>query len=437
MKWQFNAARCESPVPGRMPVTMGDLFSDNIDDQTAYKDAMILRDVRALVDTGQRESPVLDYKKDVSDKDNWPEAVAAFANTFGGLIIFGVEAKGDQPAALTGFDPRGVEIKTKLTSTLLSRIQPRPQISIRVVALDTDPAREVVVLRVSEGFRPPYMHSKDGHHHIYIRVGAQKVEADYLQLSALIEKRQNSDGSEVLDTDDLIGTKSQLAVTEPGSKLVSRNWYRFVLVPGDQRASRRLTVEVERQFGTCIDHLLGQTPQDTPVMRSQTTTYFQRGTGTGLERRFALTGKGALGFATHACIKTNDGPFFIPFQFCRDLADFAVLVAMYYEKAQYYGDGNLIITLKMGEKAGLFNGTPTPASLLPGSGLFDPPLEFIQTDDYTTQIRLGLQSLSGDRLQDYIEAVVNDIARAAGRVLSSGFRQATLPMVEDAVKRCR
>jgi hypothetical protein len=91
----------------------------------------------------------------------------------------------------------------------------------------------------------------------------------------------------------------------------------------------------------------------------------------------------------------------------------------------------------MGEKAGLFNGTPTPASLLPGSGLFDPPLEFIQTDDYTTQIRLGLQSLSGDRLQDYIEAVVNDIARAAGRVLSSGFRQATLPMVEDAVKRCR
>src|SRR5713226_2510273 len=115
---------------------MGDLYSDDIEDQAEYPDEEILKDVRALINTGQREGPILDYKKDVSDKDNWAEAAAAFANTFGGLIIFGVEGKLDQPRRLTGFDFKNVEMKTKLMSTLLSRIQPRPAFQIRVVTHD-------------------------------------------------------------------------------------------------------------------------------------------------------------------------------------------------------------------------------------------------------------------------------------------------------------
>ena len=134
---------------------MGDLYSDDIQDERAYPAEAILRDVRAFINAGLREGPMLDYKKDVSDKDNWAEGAAAFANTFGGLIIFGVEGKEDQPRRLTGFDPRGVEIKTKLTSTLLSRIQPRPDFRVRVVTYDKDHAKEVAVLRVSEGSSYP------------------------------------------------------------------------------------------------------------------------------------------------------------------------------------------------------------------------------------------------------------------------------------------
>src|SRR5215469_11734440 len=103
---------------------MSDLFLDDIEDEKAHPDAVILRDIRALMATGQREGPMLDYKLDISDKDNWPEAVVSFANTFGGLLIFGADAKGDQPYELKGFDPRGVETKTKLVSILLSHVQP-------------------------------------------------------------------------------------------------------------------------------------------------------------------------------------------------------------------------------------------------------------------------------------------------------------------------
>jgi hypothetical protein len=63
---------------------MGDLYFDDIEDRS-YTDQMILADVDALVKSGQREGTVIDYKSDVYDQDNWPQTVAAFANSFGGL----------------------------------------------------------------------------------------------------------------------------------------------------------------------------------------------------------------------------------------------------------------------------------------------------------------------------------------------------------------
>jgi predicted HTH transcriptional regulator len=142
---------------------MGDLYFDDIENRS-YSDEMILADVEALVKAGQREGTVIDYKSDVSDQDNWPKTAAAFANSFGGLIVFGVEGKNDQPRRVTGFDSKGVEIKTKLVSMVIDRIQPRPDFSVRVVTFDKDRTREVALLRVTEGRNPPYMHSKDQEH---------------------------------------------------------------------------------------------------------------------------------------------------------------------------------------------------------------------------------------------------------------------------------
>jgi Putative DNA-binding domain len=417
---------------------MGDLYFDDIQDEKAYPDETILRDVRALINAGQRESFVLDYKKDVSDKDNWPEAVVAFANTFGGLIIFGVVAKGDKPHTLTGFDPHGVEIKTRLVSTLLSRIQPRPDLQVRVVTLDTDPIKEVAILRISEGSQPPYMHSKGDEHRVYIRVGAQKAEADYLQLSALLEKRGKTESPAASFLTSLSGSQSQLYIREPLDPNVrSRNWYNFILAPDDNRAARRLTIEVERQFAQCIEHLYGQPHPSKLVIRTQAATYFRRGTGTGSEQRFAVTANGSLGFATLACIRTNDGPFFLPLSFCRDLIDFLILAASFYEKSYYYGGNLLEVSLQILDRAQLYSGVPTRNRPNQGSGLFDPPLESIQVaeDVPPTQIRVSLHPLTTERLRGYLEAVMNELARYAGSVLSTSFAASTQPLVEDGWNR--
>jgi hypothetical protein len=65
---------------------MGDLYFDDIEDRFCT-DEMILSEVEALVKSGQREETVIDYKSDVSEQNNRPQTVAAFANSFGGLCF--------------------------------------------------------------------------------------------------------------------------------------------------------------------------------------------------------------------------------------------------------------------------------------------------------------------------------------------------------------
>ncbi len=291
---------------------MRDLYFDDIENK-AYSDAMILEDLRALIKAGQREGALLDYKSDLSPKDNWPATVGAFANTFGGLIVFGVEGKNDQPRRLTGFDPKGVEVKTKLTSMVVDRIHPRPDFSVRVVTHDQDPTREVALLRVAEGRNPPYMHSKDSEHRVYIRVGAQKAEADYLQLSSLLEKRKAAASQAITRSTELL----QLHIPRPvGSNQVSPNVFRFVLSPRNPGAGVRLNFETERQFRQCIVDVSGKQPSDGYTIRSRDVTIFPVSGDAYLEQRFGLAASG-IGFASFPGITTQNGLFFVPMHFCR------------------------------------------------------------------------------------------------------------------------
>ncbi len=182
-------------------VSMPDLFLDNIEDPASFPDELIVAGIQALINLDRREDSLIDYKVDISEKDNWAETAAAFANTFGGMIVFGVATKGDQARNITGFDPKGSETRTRLTSTLLSRIHPRPEFAVRVLSLPADRSKEVALLQIGEGSRPPYMYSNGATHRILLRVGSQKTEADYLQLMALFERGRNlaSTDSETLN----------------------------------------------------------------------------------------------------------------------------------------------------------------------------------------------------------------------------------------------
>jgi Putative DNA-binding domain len=413
---------------------MRNLYSDNIEDKDTYSDQDILKDVRALIAMGHREGTLIDYKKDVSEKDNWPEAAAAFANTFGGLIIFGVDEHAGKPVLLTGFDPQGVETKTKLVSILLSRIQPRPDFQIRIVNLDTDNTKEVAVLRISEGLAPPYLHSKQHEHRIYIRMAAQKAEADYLQLNGLFQKRKQVMSEAVSSLEDLLGSKSPLRVHDPpGSNQISRHFYRFILAPEDNRASRRLTLEVEREFALAAEHTFGGNQNPNPDSRTRTTTCFRRSSTNPIEQRFTISSSGSIGFISHACLKADKGFFFAPAHFCRDLINFLGLGALFYERTRYYGSCLLDVNLTTLDGTNIYrNQAPFETD-----DFFEPPLGGIQAGQVGTQVRISQQPLTVELMEQQLEAVLNDIARELGRILSPNFKAMTNKFVTERINQLR
>jgi hypothetical protein len=94
-----------------------------------------------------REGYLLDYKEDVSDR--FLRSVAAFANTFGGLLIVGVTEKDGRPDTLAGVSVQG-EWKTKIASMIAANLFPCPQFEIAECALPTDAGRKLSVVRVRE-----------------------------------------------------------------------------------------------------------------------------------------------------------------------------------------------------------------------------------------------------------------------------------------------
>lgn len=407
---------------------MGDLYSDDITSDKAYSAATLLQDIRSLIASGQREGPLLDYKADISPKDNWPETVAAFANTFGGIIIFGVEGQADRPRRLTGYDPKGVEMKTRLGSTILSRIQPRPDIHIRIVNHDNDPTREVAVLRVSEGAYPPYMHNKGDEHRIYIRSGAQKVEADYLQLNALYEKRLRTTPPTTVSTTDL---QQRLTVKNPEKTRPSEHWYRFLITPESPGASRRLTAAVEQEFEEGIVRFFTGGMIGPGAKREQHLTLYRHQKDAGHEQVFALTRDGTIGYATQSCTNTNDGLFFSPWDFCVDLINFLCLATWVYEHAQYYGELRLSVNIMVPE-ASHFSPGSFHGRLVLGP-LFDPPPKVV-TANTTAETRVTLHPATGDGIRRALASIANDIARSAGTVLGSTFDEFATAFIDIALQ---
>jgi hypothetical protein len=401
---------------------MGDLYFDDLE-SASYTDEMILADVETLVKSGQREGSVIEYKSDVSDQDNWPQTVAAFANSFGGLILFGVEGKGDQPRRVTGFEPKGVEIRTKLTSMVIDRIQPRPDFSVRVITFDKPTDREVALLRVGEGRRPPYLHSKGQEHRVYLRVGAQKAEADYLQLTALFEKRSGVGPIFEGSVDGAFGTDTNFFVPDPNqSTRGSAEHVKFVITLPSDVHGPRLSGEVEHRFSRCIQDIRGNSG-NIPTLRSRDATVFRVSGDAYREQRFALSAFGATGFMSYPAIRTERGLQFVPEHFCKQLLDFLSISSLFHERAlRFYGAVRLSVRMLLPGGASIFDGLPGRTES-GGAYLFEPPLNHI-AGYAEAEMEIDMHPALPNRLSEMLEFFLIDLARRHGSVLSAGFRGA-------------
>ena len=153
---------------------LGPLF-ENIDRQA----------IDQLIADGVSETQHLEYKERLpgrvpADKKEFLADVAAFANTSGGDLVFGVAEKRDGNGKPTGTPDfaRGVGTVNvdaellRLDSMIRSGITPR--VPVRTVAVEGFPDGAVIVLRIPRTMTGPHMVVFEGHNRFYGRSNGGK-----------------------------------------------------------------------------------------------------------------------------------------------------------------------------------------------------------------------------------------------------------------------
>lgn len=127
------------------------------------------------------EDTYLELKVKLSNPEKIAQGICALANTGGGMIVFGVT---DQ-LRIEGL-PEIENVQDELVR--LCREDIVPQLTPYIDAVAFDNGRRILALEV-RGNRRPYR-TRDGR--CYIRTGAEKREADYEELAALMEDARTS-----------------------------------------------------------------------------------------------------------------------------------------------------------------------------------------------------------------------------------------------------
>jgi hypothetical protein len=169
------------------------------DDLTAPQD----EDLYAAIETFTRialpqtermqEGYLLDFKGIWNDKAL--RAVAAFANTFGGILFIGVSDKDGRADEIVGVPSQRHELKTRIASMIASNISPTPPYEIRDIAFPDGSARHLCIVRVRKG-NSLYLLTKKGESSpVYVRNENESIPTDSARLQALLATRVASSPS--------------------------------------------------------------------------------------------------------------------------------------------------------------------------------------------------------------------------------------------------
>jgi len=139
----------------------------------------------------ERESRILEYKKQVSDYETIAKTVVAFANGDGGQVVAGID---DKTRKIVGLDPQTIDtLLERLPVSLADRIQPPlyPQIFEKNIE-----DKELLIIQVFPGNQKPYFIASEGiEKGVYIRVGAhtRRAAGETLEELRLLRQRMGYD----------------------------------------------------------------------------------------------------------------------------------------------------------------------------------------------------------------------------------------------------
>ena len=130
------------------------------------------------------EGLTVEFKRKVSSPEKIARAMIAFANTYGGVLIFGI----DDDGSVVGVDSEKEEIDLVFTA---AKQYCYPQIEPKIEILEFE-GKDVIVVTIEQSkTKPHYLVSSNGDAgKVFIRLGSQNVIASD-EMVKLLESEQN------------------------------------------------------------------------------------------------------------------------------------------------------------------------------------------------------------------------------------------------------
>lgn len=174
---------------------------------------IVADDIRALVIESVRESRRLDFKRDIptdeKGKADLASDVCSFANTDGGVILFGIEEGSDESTKGRAQRVSGIvgsvdEAVLRLNQSLDSKVSPSIIRHVRFHPVEMEDGRVVLALGIAQSYARP--HREETKKRYLLRNDAGKYEPDVMETRQMFLESE----SWVEDAEKFIETRLQL-----------------------------------------------------------------------------------------------------------------------------------------------------------------------------------------------------------------------------------
>lgn len=307
--------------------------------------------------------PIEGWRHDYTEQwgDSSLMKIAAFANTFGGVLVVGVKkGQKDVTCEVSGVESDS-EYKTRIASSIAANISPVPSYEVFECHRPDASNKRLCVVRVRESTSIHLITKKGISQPVYVRNEDQAVPADAPQLRRLIEreKRTPVDLGETSRraTDLLVAMSVKQAYREKDSPTwymstadYSQTGLKLVMIP-----SERMSAELERSdenklrdlvhgsYRRVLDTIRRDVASQAEIRGARFYDYVWNHKGLDYESRWRVLSTGELAFGTQvrASPVGNEKPGWSVVDVADYIILFVELCMRWWEYIGYFGDGYL------------------------------------------------------------------------------------------------
>jgi hypothetical protein len=296
--------------------------------------------------------------------DSALKKVAAFANTFGGLLLVGIKKdKSDLRCELRGVDSPN-EYKTRIASSIAANISPTPNYEVYECSVRASPNKRICVVRLRAG-KALHLLTKKGIEPVYVRNEDEARPADAAQLRRLID-REREMAAGVQNASERAQRLAQALVVLCGYRnedsatwdysgcRQSDTFLRLSLVPTEvipialERSVENRVVSLINELYPRVYSLVRQSKaNDTENRDADFYEYVWYHKSLDYEERWRVISDGAIGHSTQMAYKD-------PQKAVWSVVDLAVYIILFlrlgmrwWKTMGYFGEGNLYAQLSI------------------------------------------------------------------------------------------